>query len=131
MVVEGVVRVEARPEVEPVPAPVAVGARAAAEVVVVGVVLGRLVRERTVPVRRVQRLDRARLKGPGALAEAGAEAGTQLGRVRQAGERVVRGAVGELELAALAFLYVLDVREQEAGPSAASATTELRSETQT
>lgn len=27
----------------------------------------------------------------------------------------MRGAVGELELAALAFLYVLDVREQEAG----------------
>ncbi len=43
----------------------------------------------------------------------------------------MRGAVGELELVALALLDVLDVGEEEAGPSAVSATTEFRRETQT
>src|SRR5690606_13087075 len=46
----------------------------------------------------------------------GGEPGPQLGGVRQAGEGVVGGAVGEVELTPLAFLYVLDVGEQEAGP---------------
>ncbi len=52
--------------------------------------------------------------GPGA--EPRAQPGAQLGAVGQAGQGVVGGPVGELELVPLALLDVLDVGEQEAGP---------------
>lgn len=48
------------------------------------------------------------------LTQPRAEPGTQLGAVGQAGERVVRGTVREVQLVALALLDVLDVGEQEA-----------------
>ncbi len=47
-------------------------------------------------------------------AEPAPEPGLELGAVRQSGERVVAGPVGELELVPLAVLDVLDVGEQEA-----------------
>lgn len=69
-----------------------------------------------VAVRRVHGVDGGGVGGLGALTEPGGEPRAQFGGVRQPGEGVVRGAVGELELAALAVLYVLDVGEEEAGP---------------
>lgn len=64
---------------------------------------------------RVQRLDRRGPYGLWPTAQPGAEPGAQLGAVGQAGQRVVAGAVGELQLVPLALLDVLDVREQEPG----------------
>src|SRR4051812_2603007 len=65
---------------------------------------------------RVDRLQRGARVGGALLTEPGGQPRAQLGGVRQAGQGVVGGTVGELELAALALLDVLDVGEQEARP---------------
>ncbi len=94
MVVVGAVRLGDRAEVE-------------------GVAAG--VEDGGVPVRGVHGVHHTRVRRLRAPAEPGGEAersSAEFGRpVRESG-----GAVGELELAALAFLCVLDVGEQEARP---------------
>lgn len=76
----------------------------------------RLAVHRVPLVGGVQGLDRGGPYGLWPATQPRAEPGAQLGAVGQAGQGVVAGAVGELELVPLALLDVLDVGEQEAGP---------------